>query len=84
MTDTPDEEADDIPEMIEEVWDGEGLWLGGGVVVARSPTPDGDVILTLPPHAFMGTRNDGWQDVAMPLALLRWVLAGDQRDNKAT
>ena len=81
MTDTPDEEADDIPGMIEEVWDGEGLWIGDRVLVARSPGPDGDVILTLPPQAFTGTWDDGSQDVVIPLALLRWVLAGDQRDS---
>jgi hypothetical protein len=80
MTDVPD--ADDgIPEMIEEVWDGEASWVGR-VVVARSPTPDGDVILTLPPQAFMGVYEDGSQDVAIPLALLRWVLAGDQRNSQ--
>ena len=81
MTDIPDADGD-IPEMIEEVWDGKGSWLGRAVEVARSPSPDGDVILTLPPHAFLGVRGDGSKDVAIPLALLRWVLAGNARDSQ--
>jgi hypothetical protein len=81
VTDVPDADGE-IPEMIEGVWDGEGSWLGRGVEVARSPTLDGDVILTLPRQAFMGVHGDGSQDVAIPLAVLRWVLAGDQRDSR--
>ena len=80
MGDVPDAD-DDIPDMIEEVWDGEGSWVGR-VEVARSPTLDGDVILTLPPHAFMSVHRDGRKDVAIPLALLRWVLAGNVRDSR--
>ena len=73
---------DDIPDMIKEVWDGEGSWLGRGVEVARSPTLDGDVILTLPPHAFIGVHRDGRQDVVISLALPRWVLSGVVQDGR--
>ena len=40
-------------------------------------SPDGDVIITLPPQCFMGTATDGSrsQDVAIPLSLVRWVAA---------
>ena len=82
VADIPDADGD-IPEMIEEVWDYEGSWLGRGVEVARSPTPDGDVILTPPSHAFLGVRSDGSRDVAIPLALLRWLVAGEIRDSHA-
>jgi hypothetical protein len=74
-------QTNDIPDMIEEVWDYEDSWLGPGVEVARSPTPDGDVILTLPSHAFLGVRSDGSRDVAIPQALLRWLVAGELRDS---
>jgi hypothetical protein len=37
VADIPDADGD-IPEMIDEVWDYEGSWLGRGVEVARSPT----------------------------------------------
>ena len=81
MTEVPDDEDDDIPEMVEEVWDGRGSWYGGDVAVARSMTADGDAILTVPRAAITGTRiSDGWIDVVVPLALLRWVLDGEARD----
>ena len=81
MTEIPDDEEDDIPEMVEEVWDGRDSWYGGDVVVARSLTRDGDAILTIPPKALTGTRiGDGWVDVVIPLELLRWVLNGEARD----
>jgi hypothetical protein len=81
MTEVPDDEDDDIPEMVEEVWNGRGSWYGGDVAVARSLTADGDAILTVPPTAITGTRiSDGWIDVVIPLALLRWVLDGEARD----
>ena len=68
MNDGPGEEPDEIDGLVEEVWDGRGSWLGGGVVVAFSPDEDGDVVLTLPPHAVLGTRvADGWLDLAVPL-----------------
>jgi hypothetical protein len=76
MTDVPDAD-DDIPDMIEEIWDGEGSWVGR-VEVDRSPTLDGDVILTLPPHAFLGVHGDGRKDVAMPLDCPpRWAKASE-------
>ena len=73
VTDGADSDGD-IPEMIEEVWDGEGSWLGRAQV-ARSPAPDGDVIFTLPPQALVGDSPSGDRDVVVPLALLRWVIA---------
>ena len=73
MTDGPPvDDGDEIPEMIEELWDGEKSWLGKIIEVARSESPDGDVIITLPPQCFMGTATDGSrsQDVAIPVAQL--------------
>ena len=70
---------EDIPAMVEEVWDGRRSWYAGDVEVARSMTPDGDAILTVPPMAITGTRiSDGWVDVVVPLALLRWVVDGER------
>ena len=61
MIEVPDDEDDDLPEMVEEVWDGRGSWYGGDVVVARSLTAGGDAILMVPPAAITGTRiSDGW------------------------
>jgi len=73
----PVDDGDEIPEMIEELWDGEKSWLGKIIEVARSESPDGDVIITLPSQCFMGTATDGSrsQDVAIPLSLVRWVAA---------
>jgi hypothetical protein len=73
VTDKPGAGDDDIQDMIEECWAGEDSWTGP-VEVAYSQDGEGDAIFTLPATAFMGTTADGGHDVAVPLALMRWVL----------
>lgn len=66
--------SEDVSGMIEDFWDGKGSWIGS-VEVAYGPTADGDAIFTLPDFAMPSISLDGTQrDVAMPLALLRWVV----------
>ncbi len=70
------EHDDDDDELgVTEIWDGHGSWTGPvEVFVSRSDTAD--ATLTLPRSAVMSTSLDGSAvDVAVPLALIRWVAA---------
>jgi DNA-binding transcriptional regulator YhcF (GntR family) len=59
--------------MVETTWDANS-W-AGPIELAYSVAAGGDVILSLPRHCFMGTATDGSgrTDVAIPLALVRWL-----------
>jgi hypothetical protein len=71
---TDDSGGDPTRRMIETLWDGQDTWVGRVIEVAISANPDGDVVLTLPPQSFMGVGADGSRDVAIPLALVRWLV----------
>jgi hypothetical protein len=77
---TDDPRGEDTRHMIETLWDGRDTWVRRVIEIAISPNPDGDVVLTLPPQSLMGVGADGSRDVAIPLALVRWLVDRIEQD----